>query len=179
MKTNDLYSAARKGGPGDEKRMLEYLAVRFSVIAHLKIGNREDAEEVVQDALAAVARDYRNLEFASFRAWAYKVFDNRLLNYIGTRMRHASRQTVALDDRLDAGTNPVPDPDLKVRLSDCFGKVRKANSRYARTLNLHYQGFTTEEICRKLEVTKENLYMVLSRARVMLKRCLDTGDISS
>jgi len=57
MKTNDLHAACKKGGANAERAFLKHLSVRFSVIPHLKIGNREDTEEVVQDALAAVARE--------------------------------------------------------------------------------------------------------------------------
>ncbi len=179
MKIDDLYEAARTGEKGAESRLFKQLSVRFSLIAHLKIGNREDAEELVQEALSVIAREYKNMEFRSFRAWAYKVFDNRLLDYIGGRMRKSKDSVLTFADYQSPSGNLNPDLDLKMRLKECLAKVRAANARYARILNLHYQGFPVEDVCGRLEVTKENLYMILSRARSTLKRCLETGEVKS
>jgi RNA polymerase sigma factor (sigma-70 family) len=177
MKIDELYAATCTGEKRAESQLFERLSVRFSMIAHLKIGNREDAEDVVQDALSAIAREYRSMEFRSFRAWAYKVFDNRLLNYIGGKMRkNKNTVPILVENQLITG-NSNPDFDLKIRLRECLGKIRAINTRYARILNLHYQGFPADDICGKLGVTKENLYMILSRARSTLNRCLETGEV--
>jgi DNA-directed RNA polymerase specialized sigma24 family protein len=57
--------------------------------------------------------------------------------------------------------------------------VKAANKRYARILVLRYQGYSAEEICDEFKITSKNLYMILSRARVLLKRCIETGEIDS
>ncbi|MCP4703685.1 MAG: hypothetical protein GY865_03665, partial [candidate division Zixibacteria bacterium] len=51
------------------------------------------------------------------------------------------------------------------------------NRRHARILNLHFLGYTTEEICSRLEITKTNMYSLLSRARSMLELCLNKGSL--
>lgn len=179
MKIDELYAAVCAGELKAESRLFERLSVRFSLIAHLKIGNREDAEDVVQEALSVIAKEYKNMEFRSFRAWAYKVFDNRLLDYIGRKMRKTADMASMTDEGKLMIENSNRDFDLKIRLRECLAKVRATNTRYARILNLHYQGFPTENICSKLGVTKENLYMILSRARSTLDRCLETGEVKS
>lgn len=179
MKIDELYADIRSGGKKAESLLFEHLSVRFSLIAHLKIGNREDAEDVVQEALSVIAREYRSMEFRSFRAWAYKVFDNRLLDYIGRKMRKTENIATVIDEGSLMVEDPNRDFDLKIRLRECLEKVRALNTRYARILNLHYQGFPPENVCSKLGVTKENLYMILSRARSTLNRCLETGEVKS
>ncbi|MDH4034538.1 MAG: hypothetical protein OEV80_12145, partial [candidate division Zixibacteria bacterium] len=69
------------------------------------------------------------------------------------------------------------DPALKRRLLDCLKKIRSTNLRYARILNLQYQGFDTEDVCRRLAVTRSNLYSLLSRARTVLELCLEEGGV--
>jgi DNA-directed RNA polymerase specialized sigma24 family protein len=59
---------------------------------------------------------------------------------------------------------------------DCFRKICRSNNRHARVLNLHYQGFTTVEICRRLDISENNLYVLLSRARRALELCLGKDD---
>ena len=53
MKIDELYANVRSGGKKAESLLFKRLSVRFSLIAHSKIGNREDAEDVVQEALCA------------------------------------------------------------------------------------------------------------------------------
>ena len=69
------------------------------------------------------------------------------------------------------------DPSFKRRLLDCLKKVNQTNTRHARILNLHYQGYTVTDICGKFKITRNNVYIILSRARLMLKVCLEKGDV--
>jgi len=66
---------------------------------------------------------------------------------------------------------------LKKKLLDCLNKINDANTRHARVLNLHYQGFIVREICEKLKLTRNGVYILLSRSRTMLKNCLERGDV--
>jgi DNA-directed RNA polymerase specialized sigma24 family protein len=45
--------------------------------------------------------------------------------------------------------------------------------RHARILVMKYQGYRTAEICERMSITPNNLYVTLSRARAMLKACLE------
>jgi RNA polymerase sigma factor (sigma-70 family) len=144
-----------------------------------RIGEKQDAEEVVQNALLTIVQEYKGVEFkTSFAAWAYKVLDNRILAHYQASKRQAARSE-RLNETVDAselaGANPLP--ELRHRLLSCLNKIMRANRRYARILNLHYQGYTTGEICGKMELTPNNFYSVLSRARSQLGFCLDTGRI--
>ena len=170
---NFLYQTARNGDKQAEEQLFSVLAVRFGILANHRIWNEQDAEDVVQNALAVVAREYKGTVISvSFAAWAYKVLDNRMLSYFkGTRQD----VTVADNDPPDmSGTEPM----FKIRLLDCVKKVRRAHAKYGQAVLLHYQGYTTREVCERLGVTSQNFYMILSRARVMLKRCLETGEVS-
>jgi DNA-directed RNA polymerase specialized sigma24 family protein len=69
-----------------------------------------------------------------------------------------------------------PTPGFKKKLIDCFHKVHRVNRRHARILNLHYQGYSTLEICDKLGVTENNMYVLLMRARKALAICLGKGE---
>ena len=95
-------------------------------------------------------------------------------------------QKKAIHKRLDeqriseTERNPAPpDPDLKKQLIDCFKKISDTNLRHARIINLHYQGYTTEEICIKLNIKKNNAYVLLNRARTALEQCLEKGRLEN
>ena len=72
----------------------------------------------------------------------------------------------------------TPDPILKMKLVECFEKLCKVNARYASIISLHFEGFNADEISSKIDVTVNNLYVLMSRARTMLKNCLDKGELS-
>jgi RNA polymerase sigma factor (sigma-70 family) len=176
MVINNLYDQARDGDESAQAELFKKLTDRFWVFAHRRIWNKEDAEEIVQNAMATVSSEYRKLEISkSFAAWAHKVIENKLLAHIQARRRQNGRN-VPLENIGPLADNWAPDPTLKMRLLGCLKKVARANRRYARILNLHYHGFNRDEVCEKLEMTITQSYNVLSRARAMLKDCLNNGE---
>jgi len=175
---NDLYSLARDGDRVAVDGLFQGLTESFRIFAQQKIWNREDCEEIVQETLAAIAAKYREINFEiSFAAWAYKVLENKLLHYYRTKRCRESKFSRSEEDQ-DRAVSPATNPDLKRRLLECLRKISGVNRRHARILNLCYQGFSTEEVCNRLGVSRNNVYILLSRARSMLKLCLDKGDIS-
>ena len=172
MTINSLFNLARKGDKTAEKQMSEKLIDRFSLFAHRKVWDNEAAREMVQEAIMTVIAEYRQLdEDVVFSAWAHRVMENKFLAYIQTRRRQAGRN-VSLSDPDHQADVPVRDPTLKTHLLECFKEVSKANRRYARILNLHYQGYDRKEVCEKLNMTVDQSYVVMSRARALLQDCL-------
>jgi RNA polymerase sigma factor (sigma-70 family) len=134
-----------------------------------------DWEDVVQEALATVSAGYKDMEFtSSFAAWAYKVLRNKMLNYAQTKRRQAER-SVPFADTVHISQD-TGNPDLLRQLLACLHRIGSTNLRYARILNFHYLGYSTEEICEKMNLRRENFYSILSRARSMLESCLEKGD---
>ncbi|MCP4567112.1 MAG: sigma-70 family RNA polymerase sigma factor [FCB group bacterium] len=177
MNIDAFYNEARSGNNQAEEELFQHLSVRFRLFAHQRIWNEDDVDDIVQSAMMAIAKEYRSLAIEkSFTAWAYKVLDNRILSYIKTKSSRRRRLEPMGEEEVSAGAVD-PDPDLESMLLDCIRKVAASNRRYARILNLYYQGYTTEEVCRRLKMTANHSYVTLSRARSMLELCLDTGDI--
>ena len=172
MRLDDLQRAVRGGDPEAEKELFQLLSERFRLLAYQKVWNAEDARDVAQEALAAVARELRTLDVhTSFAAWAQRVFENRLLAYIKTKQAQVGRMGARLDSDHELQSEEI-DPRLRQRLLFCFEKVARVSRRYARILNLHFQGFDTAEICRRLRISENNCYILLFRARALLKNCL-------
>lgn len=178
MTINNLYERARTGDKSAEAEMFKKLSDRFWVFAHRKVWDKEEAEELAQNALATVIAEYHQIEISSsFSAWAHKVIENKFLAYIQTRRRRRGRE-ISLGNKDCIADDCMPDPVLKMRLLNCLKQVSRANRRYARILNLHNLGFKRAEVCEKLGMTIVQSYVVMSRARAMLKKCLDKGESS-
>lgn len=174
---NELVASAQSGDVSAEKALLEHIRVRFRAVVHLEVRNDDDAEDILQDTLAAIARDYRAISFErSFTGWAARVLRNRMLDYYRTRRIRKDRTAdVPIEEvTLTAGDPPA---ELKRRLRECLHKLLRNNSRYARILVLSYQGQDVETICTRLATSRGNVYTTLSRARSLLEQCLETGAI--
>ncbi|MFZ5979546.1 MAG: RNA polymerase sigma factor [Candidatus Zixiibacteriota bacterium] len=179
MDINTLHKNVCTGDKQAKDELFEVLSTRFRLFAHHKIRNRSDAEEVVQEALMTIYAEYDKVTFTtSFAAWAGKVLDNRILNYFRTKQRESWRLEPEAENLPGTMAFKVnANPDLKRKLLCCLRLICRRNLRYARILNLNYQGYQTAEICDRLKVKPETLYSALSKARSMLESCLKKGDV--
>ena len=156
-----------------EKELFEYLYARFLYLTRRKVSNREDCEEIVQSALLSVFDNFRKVQIdKSYANWAFRILQNKIIDYY-----RSGKNGMQLEPIFDNTATLAEDPILKIKLLDCLNKINRANITHARMLVLKYQGFSFEEICTRLDLTKNNAYSVLSRARTMLQHCLDKGEI--
>ena len=177
MDINALYTDACQDDKVAENRLFTHLTVSFRMFLQQRITNDSDVEEIVQDALVTIADKYREIVIEkSFAAWAYKVLNNKFLDYLKSKRVRKNKQGPMPEGEV-AAADWVIDPALKDALLDCLRKINGANSNHARILNLHYQGFSTTEICRRCGLTPNYFYVTLSRARAMLEICLEKGDL--
>jgi RNA polymerase sigma-70 factor (ECF subfamily) len=172
-----LYHKASAGNKTARDRLLQILSVRFSFFVRRRVWNREDCEEIVQEALVAVHEKLGKLRTeVRFAAWAQGVLRNKLTDHIRIRSREQRTFTPAPDagDWLPVEDTP---PGLRRNLMDCLKKINSVNRQHGRVLVLRYQGFKFEEICNRLGISRSNAYTMLSRARSMLLTCLEKGDV--
>ncbi len=152
---------------------MDHLSVSFLAFAQQRICNDHDAEEIVQDVLSIIWSKYRDTVFEkSFQAWAYQILKHKIMDYNkqrSNRRRLMAESTAVMSESSDT----VADANLRTRLLKCLRAVGSTNNRYARILNLNYQGYSTGEICERLGMTKGNCYTLLMRARGALLHCLE------
>jgi len=172
----ELYSRAIGGDTSAEKQLYQDLLVSFRVIVQRRIWDKLDGEEIVQDALMTIFKKSREINIeSSFAGWAHQVLHNKILDYIKLKQLRKRK----MDEYISAEGEPItpaPDPMLRDRIKKCFGEMNKSHKQHARILDLHFQGYSTDEICQSLNITRNNLYVILSRARAMLEACLNQED---
>ena len=172
---DELLNRARGGDKSAENELFQRLLVRFRLFARQKVGEEDAAEEVAQRACTTVLEKYRTERYSvGFEAWAYGVLKMCIKNYYFTLSSRKEKTIRApyKESRLDKAA-PQIDPDTEMQLLTCLTKVFAVNRRYARVLNLVYQGYRTDEICQRLEMTRNNFYVTLNRARSLLWTCLE------
>ena len=165
------YQLACRGEKTAEDRLFAFLRERFRVFLQQRVRSRDDLEDLLQETLTVIARKYKVEPIENIGAWAYRVMENTLLNYYRQKKHRSAReQTEAVADAAPAA---APDYQLRLDLQDCLERLHAGTPRYAKILSLHYQGYTTEEICRAMTMNRNALYILLSRARRILRECLD------
>lgn len=178
MNINDLYEELVGSEGADENRLFSALSERFLLFIEHKLLERADAEEIVQNAMLVISAKYRQTRFEiSFSAWAHGVLQKELLRHYkkkGIRRKYFEPNP----PEQSLGFYEDIDPGILSRLKKCIRQLCLVNARYARVLNLSHLGFSSDEISRKLGVTKNNLYVLLNRGRSLLKDCLEKGDIT-
>ncbi len=169
-----VFSQAKKGDKKAEKHLFEYFRVRFLIIAKLRIGGN-DAEDLVQDTCLTIIEKLREKRLPpNIDAWALSILRNNIGNYY-QRQSVRNRVNVNLDVET-IGTKyktPNHNPSLYANLLSCIKKLILSNKLYARALILVYQGYKTDEICKRLSINPGHLYVILGRSRSQLKQCLE------
>jgi len=177
LNINDLHKTTLNGDLSAEKELFQLLAVRFRLFVHQRIRNEQDCEDIVQETLMAISREYRNIKFeTSFSAWSYNVLKNRLLAYL-KKSKAETRRMFEYNEQGESYGQESADPLMVAQIVDCLNKVGGINRRYAAMLDLHYQGYSVEEVCDRLKINRNHAYVILSRARSMLKLCLEKGEL--
>lgn len=173
---NRLFQGFRNGDKTAEKELLGHLTVSFRIFAKQRIRDEYDSEDVVQETLVTIMEKSRDIEIeTSFAAWAYKILQNKIMNYVSSKQNRKRLSENPGAEFKNTGT-PHRDVELSLRLRECFRKINKQNPHHARILNLKYQGFSVQEICRIMKITPNNMYVKLFRARAALEQCLKEGD---
>lgn len=172
-----LFESALGGDKPAETELFAHLGARFRLFVKRRLWAQDDWEDVVQEALTTVCQKYTEVEPADrFAGWAYQVLKNKLMNYLQAKSRRDALVT-RLPENPAIPVDEGSDHATKRQLLKCLRQIWQVNIRYARILNLHHLGYSTEDVCRKLGLRPEIYYSVLSRARGKLRQCLEKGSL--
>lgn len=158
-----------------------------------RVRNEAAAEDVVQETFLAALKSRANFTGqSSERTWLVGILKHKIIDYF----RKASREHAETD--LETGADAAEsffdlkgmwkmehapsewsrDPDaafeqkeLAKTLEDCMGKLPARLSR-AFTM-VEKDELNGEEACKVLNITATNLYVMLYRARLLIRKCLE------
>ena len=168
---------ALKGDKTAEDRLFKHLRERFTLIAGLYI-SKEDAKEIAQDTCMAVFESYKSLSTPyKYNAWAHKILKNKIANYY--KKRSLEKENIIKEDSQDIQNiyaNDSADHEIIMTLRSCLKKLKATFPRYAEVILLSHEGFSTEEICLRLKISRNNLYVLLNRGRKILRDCIFDGE---
>lgn len=168
--------------------------LRLKLLRHARFAVHDDslAEDLVQDTLIAVMEQHtKRRGDASLVTWATAILKNKVADWYRSPHRKRMVQLTAEDDRIDdaidalynadgAYTEAVPawqQPDnhteqkqMMTVLDRCLAHLPRQTGRVF--MMREWLGFDTAEICQRAGISADNCRMILHRARMALRDCM-------
>lgn len=160
-------------------------------IALLSLKSRDLAEEMVQETFLAAIRALDSFEGrSSVRTWLRTILRNKIVDYLrkSSRENTISYEESSFDDRseyfnkLGIWNKLIPswgkDPEAVLNegeffrvLEKCLGKLP---DRLRRVFMLRvFDDLSTDEICKELDISSSNSWVIMYRSRMMLRTCVE------
>ena len=180
----------------DRRAQLEALRPDLLRFARLQLRDAAAAEDAVQETLlAALAAGDSFGSRAAYKTWLIAILRNKIIDFLRSRRREISASELAVDAvdderiaetlfdtrghwRDETQPSPWADPDASLEQKQ-FWAVFEAclNHLPERTARIFMMreilGFDTEEICKETGISTSNCWVVLHRARLGLRGCLE------
>jgi RNA polymerase sigma-70 factor (ECF subfamily) len=182
----------RAGAPGLPAEEIAALRPMLLRLARLQLRNDTWAEDAVSETLLAAVEGLGRFERkAQLRTWVVGILKNKIVDQFRRSQREVSvdaqgeaESEEALDERFGANGHRVAapvdwgDPEAHCTRSQFFAVLQACLDRLpaplARAfLMREWLGLETSEVCRQLSVSSGNCFVMLYRARLRLRECLD------
>lgn len=161
--------------------------------AMLRLRDRSTAEDLVQETFLAALKDYGSFSGKSSEStWLVGILKHKIVDHFRRQAREAPVAESDLREHPDPssfdgsghwtsgpadwGGNPADlyrEKKFLDQLTKCLSGL-SPNHANAFTLR-EIEGADTGEICKVLNVTETNLWVILHRARMLLRRCLEAN----
>ncbi len=166
--------------------------------AHLQLRNTETAEDLVQEAIEAALRHSSSFAGQStLKTWVFAILRNRIIDHLRTAKRTMPMSSLVEDgedwqERLETlfnekggwrdGPRPVawPNPEESMQTRQFWGVFEACldhlSANTGRVFMMReFLGFESDEICTQLGISTSNCHVILHRARLKLRGCMETG----
>ncbi len=173
MEDHQLVERSRAGDMAAFEELVKRHQGRAYAVAYRLLGNREDAQEVAQEAFARVY--FRLAEFrgaAQFRTWLYRILVNLATDLLRRRKPQASEEEAAFQSII-TGDNPEKNLDRR-ELRQSIGKAIEALPADLKAVVLlrELEGLSYTEIGRVIRRPAGTVMSRLFHARRRLQQSL-------
>lgn len=155
-----------------------------------RVNDKDIAKDLVQETFFAGLKSAKNFEGKSTeRTWLVSILKRKIIDYyrkINSKKGQAEIRMSFYDSGEDKGNwieervpqswdtsteKDLENEELKLQLEHCIDKLPE---KYAIVFRMKtIQEFETEEICKELDITPSNLWVIIHRARTQLRECLE------
>jgi RNA polymerase sigma-70 factor (ECF subfamily) len=178
-----LLKKARNGDIEAFELLIEDYQKKAFNVAYRMMGNSEDANDLVQEALIRIFKSIKNFkEQSSFSTWVYRIVTNVCLDEL---RRRKNKFTISIDEdiQLEDGNvkrqieseGPTPEESLESKeIQDIVTKAIEELSNEHKTVIVlrDIQGFSYDEISDIMKCPEGTVKSRINRARKALREIL-------
>ena len=155
-----------------------------------RVNNHETAKDLVQETFFAGIKSSKNFKGeASERTWLVSILKRKIIDHY-RKINSKKGQAEVRVNFYESGENEgnwieervpqswdnesekkIESEELGDALHNCIGKLPE---KYGMVFKMKtIQGFETEDICKELDITPSNLWVIIHRARTQLRKCME------
>ncbi|MGV6845944.1 MAG: sigma-70 family RNA polymerase sigma factor [Lutibacter sp.] len=155
-----------------------------------RVNDHHIAKDLVQDTFLAALKAKDNFKGkASERTWLVAILKRKIIDFYRkinsakgkaeVRMNfytHGEREGEWIEERAPSNWNneaekTIENEELHNALEEC---IKNLPTKYSVVFKMKtMQHFETHEICKELNITASNLWVIIHRARTQLRRCME------
>lgn len=178
MQDNALIKQAQAGDPQAFEVLLEQYYEMLFKFAYKWCGDREDAEDIAQQACIKLARGLAQYRFeSSFSSWLYRLVINCAKDWQKSQARHNTAKVDAdyIADHIDFASQQSPEKNLF--LQQLFTQLESFSDGIKETVLLvHAEGFTHSEAADILGVKESTISWRIHETRKQLQSQFGQGE---
>lgn len=161
-----------------------------------RVNNEAIAKDLVQETFFAGLKSAKNFKGnATERTWLVSILKRKVIDYyrkINSKKGQAEIRMNFSDSGDEEGNwleervpnswsndtdHSIENEELKYQLEKCIDSLPE---KYAMVFRMKtIQEFSTEEICKELNITTSNLWVMVHRARTQLRNCMEKNWFNS
>ncbi|TRX58259.1 RNA polymerase sigma factor [Fulvivirga sp. M361] len=166
-----IFEKCRKNDRRAQKMLFDLYRARIMGICRRYTANREEAEDVFQEAFVKIFKGISSVEeYLYLERWMIRTSINTSINYYHRNKRHHDYLGV---DTVENFTEKESDIVAQLDNSTLLELINELPDRYRMVFNLYViEGYKHREIALMLDITENTSKSQLSRAKVMLKEKL-------
>jgi RNA polymerase sigma-70 factor (ECF subfamily) len=155
-----------------------------------RVNDSDVAKDLVQETFFAGLKSAKNFQGkASERTWLVAILKRKIIDYyrkINSKKGQAEVRINFYDNGENEGSwleervpqswdnsaeKIIENEELKEQLESCIACLPE---KYGIVFNMKtIQEFETDEICKELDITPSNLWVMIHRARTQLRKCME------
>ncbi len=155
--------------------------------AFSKLRDEDLAKDLVQDTFLAALKNYHEFEQrSSLRTWLTSILNRKIIDHwrkaetkYTTNISNLSKNSDSPDLSEYIGVTDenaetvIEKAELIQQLNDCIDKLPE---KWKAVIALRYlEEKKSEEVCKELSLSASNLWVIVHRAKILLKDCLTSG----
>lgn len=166
----EILNQCNKNNAKAQARLYNWLAPKLLGLCVRYMQNRDEAEDVMQDAFVKLFSNLSNYKGqGSFEGWAKRIAANTALTALNKKNRIYFERNLLLVETIDLDEEDAEQIDLQTIL-DCLNELPPG---YRTIINMYLlDGFSHKEIAEKLNIAESSSRSQFARARQSLMKLL-------